>query len=193
MKQWQSYHERVGEIPNPIVVSVLKEYVHTREGALDLGAGNLRDSKFLIKQGFKRVVAVDFSQESYAFLTEGIELEICPIQIYEPEANTFDFAVSCNTLFFLTFRSVTEVFRNVFEGLRSGGVFACNVLGSEDDWGVCGGGPSVSSFTEETLRSLCKDFKILDIGESRNHAHVNTPEGLANKFWHQWSIVVQKP
>ena len=61
MKRWQSYHERAGETPNPIVVSVLKEYVHTREGALDLGAGNLRDSKFLKNQGLNRVVAVDLS------------------------------------------------------------------------------------------------------------------------------------
>ncbi|MCX6703175.1 MAG: class I SAM-dependent methyltransferase [Candidatus Zambryskibacteria bacterium] len=190
MDQLGLYHQQVGERPNLLVVSILAEYVTTRGVALDLGAGNLRDSKFLKKVGFNRVVAVDYSHESVPFLTEGIELEISPIQVYKPEASTFDFVVSCNTLFFLNHEEISHLFKNIFVGLRAGGVFTCNVLGPEDDW-IVKEGRQVGSFTRTSLRLQCKDFKILGMREFKHRA---APPGTQNiKFWYQWSIALQKP
>lgn len=191
MDRWGPYRQQVSTLPNPIVVNVLSKYVTAREAALDLGAGNLRDSKFLKSTGFKRVVAVDLSPESLTFLTEGIELEICSIETYKPKANTFNFVISCNTMFFLTPEDVASVFRNIFEGLRSRGIFACNLLGPEDDW-IREGRP-MCSFTKESLVSICSGFRILGMNETRDYAKTMIPGGLSTKFWHQWGVAVQKP
>ena len=191
MDRWGSYRRQVGTQPNPIVGNVLSRYKVAREKALDLGAGNLRDSKFLKSVGFKHVVAVDLSPESPTFLTEGIELETCSIEAYRPEANTFDFVISCNTMFFLTSENAEVVFRNIFEGLRSGGIFVCNVLGPEDDW-IREGRP-MCSFTKESLTTICGGFRILGMNETKDYANTVTPAGLSTKFWHQWSVALQKP
>ena len=143
MKKWKAYYERVGKKPNSLVVETLKDFVVSRSVALDLGAGNLRDSRFMLGQGFSRVVAVDSSKESLAFKTDNIELYIMPIETFRPEMDVFDFASCCNTLFFLTPEQIVEVIQNVKKGLRSGGIFVCNVLGKEDDW-VLDGRPVLS-------------------------------------------------
>ncbi len=190
MGRWDQYYQRVGERPNSLVVSVLEEYVHARGAALDLGAGNLRDSKFLKHMGFARVVAVDHSEESLAFSTEGVELHIQPIQAYEAELDAFDFVISCNTLFFLSEASVEEVFRNVLSSLRTGGVFACNVLGPEDDW--VSQGASVSSFQEGDIARLCAGFEVIDA----NPVHFDQPSSVTDrppKHWHRWCLVLRKP
>ncbi|MFA5889199.1 MAG: class I SAM-dependent methyltransferase [Candidatus Paceibacterota bacterium] len=192
MNQWEAYNRVVGNVPNSIVVHTLNDFVTRRSASLDLGAGNLRDSKFLLGQGFTKVVAVDSSKKSLAFLTEGIELHFAPIETFMPEKNTFDFVLSCNTLFYLTPEQIADIFQNVLVGLRSGGVFACNVLGKEDDWVVQG--QQVSSFSEETLMALATGFDVLGTGEGKNRGQALDSLGvLGRKYWHQLSIVAQKP
>lgn len=186
MSKWTQYHERVAEKPNSLVVSILEKFVTGKSACIDLGAGNLRDSKFLLAQGFERVVAVDKSEESLGFISDGIELHIMPIEEYEIEKDTFDFVFSCNTLFFLAPYQIALLFRKILAGLRPGGIFTCNVLGMEDQWVVTGG--RVSAFTEPQIKALCKGFKILDIGDIKYIAESEHP-----KFWHLWSIVVKKP
>ena len=185
MKKWDEYYKRAGEKPNQLVAGVLEENVSGRTASLDLGAGNLRDSKFLLEQGFSRVVAVDCSEQSRDFAVDGIELHIEPIQTYGIEKNTYDYIVCCNTLFFLKPNEVVDLFNGVFDGLRAGGVFTGNVLGKEDEW-VLNGAP-VSSFTGGALEILLSRFKMIDLGDVKYHAPSNPP-----KFWHLWSFVVQK-
>lgn len=190
MNRWDRYHKLVGERPNSLVVSVLEGYVQARGVALDLGAGNLRDSKFLKHMGFARVVAVDHSEESLAFSIEGVELHIQPIQAYEAELDAFDFVISCNTLFFLSEASVEAVFRNVLSSLRSGGIFACNVLGPEDDW-VFQDAP-VSSFEESDIARLCEGFEVID-ANPLHFDQLSPTTGHPPKHWHQWCLVLRKP
>ena len=192
MKEWKAYYERVGQKPNQLVVHALEKFVIRKDAALDLGAGNLRDSKFMIEQGFVLVVAVDSSRESLAFKTDKIELKIMPIEKFMPKKDSFDFVSCCNTLFFLTPKQIANVFQNVKEGLRSGGIFICNVLGKDDDWAF--NNIPVSSFTEDSLVSICQGFNIRGIGEERNiNKTVNEHGFEISKFRHQLSIVVEKP
>ncbi len=192
MGQWVGYHQMVGDRANSMVVGTLNDFVTRREACLDLGAGNLRDSKFLLWQGFSRVVAVDSSEDSLPFATEGIELHIMPIEQFVPEKDAFDFAFSANTFFFLSPTQIANALQNVLNGLRAGGIMAFNVLGKEDGWVVMG--EQVSSFTEESLKALCVGFEVLGVGEGRNQAkHLNSFGILETKFWHTISIVLRKP
>lgn len=176
-----------------MMFQTLKKFVTERGASLDLGAGNLRDSKFLLSHGFARVVAVDISEESLAFATEGIDLRIAPIETFVPDSNAFDFAFCCNCLFFLPPEHTANVFKNVLTGLRPGGVFTCNVLGEEDDWivrrrnAVC--------FTKESLLALTPGFKVLKMSEEKNRRDILHVSGSVekSKLCHDIRIVVQKP
>lgn len=187
MDKWGNYHQMVGEKPNALVAGVLKDYVRGRSAALDLGAGNLRDSKFLLNAGFKRVVAVDKSEESRFFSTPKIELHIMAIEDYEPPADTFNFVFSCNTLFFVRTSQMKRLFERVLKGLRRGGVFACNLLEEKDEW-VTEGAP-VSGFSETSLAFLCDGFEVIATREVEYEDDHFTPP----KFWHQRIVALRKP
>jgi hypothetical protein len=190
MKKWQEYYNHVGEKPNSLVVRALDNYVCERSLALDLGAGNLRDSKYLLSQGFKRVIAVDSSDEALAFQVPGIELHISPIQSFVPEHNTLNLALSCNTLFFLSTRDIKTVITNVQNGLHLNGIFVCNVLGEEDGW-IAENKP-VSWFTPESFKGLFDDMEILWVNESKHLGAACRNGTRQSKFWHQLSIAVRK-
>ncbi len=65
---WNIYvKETKNRPPRPLLVKALS-FVTERSTALDLGAGALTDTAYLVKQGFKHVVAVDqdnLAQEEY--------------------------------------------------------------------------------------------------------------------------------
>lgn len=183
MAKWQQYYDKVGEKPNSLVLQAV-EKTKSRQAALDLGAGNLRDSKYLLSKGFARVIAVDHLPDSREFLVDGIELHISAIECGEIAPEFYDLVICCNTFFFIDSCFVKRLFGDVLEGLRPGGIFACNVLGKEDDW-VLAGNP-VSSFIEEELLSLCNGFKVID-----GLSEVRYNDGQKN--WHLWSLLLQKP
>lgn len=184
MTDWNRYHEFVGEKPNAIVAGVLADVPCGRDAALDLGAGNLRDSKFLKHSGFKRVVAVDSSEASLAYATPNIELVIAPLENYQPERGQFDLAISCNTLFFFKKPVVKRVIEVVRGGLKSGGVFAFNVLGELDGWAK---DPDKSAFSEKEVDLLARRYKVWGISESQRILPTASGD---EKFWHQWSLIL---
>lgn len=181
-KSWVEYHLSVGNHPNHLVMGVLNGYEIGRSACLDLGAGNLRDSKALLKQGFKRVVAVDHSNDSLPYVTEGIELIIMPLESFVIDTDTFDFIFSCNTFFYLPYDHIKDLVQRVHKGLKSGGIFACNVLGEYDRYIKTKS--DTSRFTEENLERLFESFEVLGQGEAID------PTG--EEVFHQRSMAVRK-
>jgi len=169
----------------------MEEYPVIKETAVDLGAGNLRDAKYLLQQGFKRVIAVDRSQLSRDYVVPGVVLETQAIEQYVPDPQSFDLAVSCFTLFFVSSWEVHKVFDRVYQGLRPGGIFACNVLGELDDWVTCG--HPVSHFTQSSVQRLRKDFTVLHEKEAKFLAEREAGQSSAKqKYWHQRIMVLRK-
>lgn len=193
MGKWTGYYNIVGERPNSLVVGILNELSIVRGSALDLGAGNLRDAKYLKREGFVRVVAVDHSPDSCMYLTRDIdELSVSSLEEYDVAKDSFDLAIALHTLFYLSASDVTVVFQNVFDGLHGGGIFACNVLGVDDDWVVAEA--PVSSFTHEAVVALVNGFNIIRLDEITfdQPSSAGLPH-KPSKFWHQWNLVLQKP
>ena len=56
---WKKYYKDTeGRPPRKELIEAL-EFVQNRDSALDLGAGAMQDSVYLLSQGFKEVIAVD--------------------------------------------------------------------------------------------------------------------------------------
>src|ERR1700733_10115327 len=99
---WDHYHDVAGDTPNPLTVGVLSCHTGKRLAAFDLGAGNMRDAKYLLKQGFCTVTAVDMSVGCLPYVTTNILFERIAIQDWKPLPRSFDFGISCNTFFYLS-------------------------------------------------------------------------------------------
>lgn len=192
MGRWQAYHEMVGEEPNPMIIRAIRWHLgEYRSAALDLGAGNFRDSKYLLAQGFGRVVAVDSSDESLPFWTPEIEFYQQSIETFEPPRNVFDFACACNVFFFLFEADVVRTVRKVREALHPGGVFVFNVLGPKDDWVTQGS--AKSWFSRESVKGLCEGFQTLLLNEiDAPNGAVNRNGVLVPKYWHTFRLILRK-
>ncbi len=183
---WSEYYERVGKKPNSLVVKVVKKHVTGHSAALDLGAGNLRDAKFLAKQGFKKVVAVDRESMTTKFATPGIEMVISPMEDYLIEPDAFNLVVACNSCFFISPENMRVIFNRVYQGLRHDGIFTFNLMGEDDE--AVRSGWRVYAFTKEEILKACDELVLEEIKEDRYFAQAK--EG--QKFWHLWSVIARK-
>jgi len=188
MSGWQGYYHRVGEKPNAAVAEVLKYYEGPRREAFDLGAGNLRDCKFLLEQGFRTVLAVDQNPETRNYAVPGIEVAIAPIQDYQLGYEHFDFGVCHNTFFFFTTYGIELMLQKALNALRVGGVFGCNMLGERDEWALTRDS-EVDFLRPRHVQKLQDDFRPLYFEEAEWDAP--TTSGIP-KHWHCWNLVIQR-
>lgn len=54
---WKEYFVNTKDKPPRALLVTALAYVNNRDAAIDLGSGALNDSMFLLKEGFKKVVA----------------------------------------------------------------------------------------------------------------------------------------
>jgi SAM-dependent methyltransferase len=189
MKDWSLYHQAVGNTPNSLVELVLRNHLGQRLRAFDLGAGNMRDAKFLLQQGFKEVTAVDEDPAAETFVVPGIDFKCQSITKYKLAKNSFDLGISCNTLLYLSFFEVSQVLEIVYKGLRPGGIFGCNLLGMNDDW-VRTYNPRVSFLQLADVKVLKEKYRPLKL-ESTEWDALDS-NGI-QKHWHFWNLLFLRP
>lgn len=87
MDTWKEYYKaKASNPPSKVLVDAL-QYVKNKETALDLGAGGLVDTKFLLQEGFN-VAAVDSSPAAAALANE---IQDSKFKFYESTYDTFNF------------------------------------------------------------------------------------------------------
>ena len=148
----------------------------------------MRDSKFLLRAGFEEVVAVDADPASAHYVVPGITFVGSAIQHCTLQPNSFDFGVSCNTLFFLGREDIHAVIAIAYKALRLGGIFACNMLGEKDDW-VRARDPEVTAMS---LDDLSRIYATYSPRELRPIEYTRTNDVGHTKHWHTWNLVLQK-
>jgi hypothetical protein len=188
MSDWGKYFEQIGNGPNEELVNALSAYNPNRSIALDLGAGNMRDSKFLVSQGFQRVVAVDTSPLVLNYAVPGIEVQISDINQFCAVPGTVDLVVSFNSLFFLPNKKLMELFLRVYQCMAPGAYFVFNALGPEDGW-VKEGRKDVYPIPLEKLSLYVSPFKVVEANEVKGYG--KTTRGR-EKFWHVWRVVLRR-
>lgn len=114
---WGGYYEMIGEKSHTknLEVAVIK-YCTEKNKALDVGAGNLRDTKFLLDQGFE-VVAVDPSPSSVAIAEKihhpKFSMLSKPAGAIDFESETFDVVNAQNILFHFTKPQLIFILENL--------------------------------------------------------------------------------
>lgn len=155
--------------------------------ALDLGAGALVDSKYLLEQGFD-VTAVDSSPQVAEYargLGDRFHLVTSTFGTYDFPPEAFDLI---NARYALPFNP-PETFDTMFEHLKAslapGGVFIGEFFGPQDSWA---GREGMTFYAKEDVERLLSPLEVLHLEEERKKG--TTALGK-EKFWHVFHVIAQ--
>lgn len=186
---WTSYHEKTRAEPPSKNLAVAMEFVRERTAALDIGAGSLKDSTFLVESGFKEVVAMD--QQPY---TTGLPEEVAnkitvvtsTFETYDFPQNHFDIASAQFSLPFTSPEHFQHVFDSLTDSLVEGGIFAAQFFGTKDSWADR---TDMTFHTAAEIEALLTSYDVLARREVDE-------DGLARsgelKHWHVFNIVARR-
>ncbi len=189
-KLWGTFHERTTEHPPSESLMDAVGLVAGRDAALDLGAGALRDSKFLLQNGFQSVTAVDSesaTEEAADKLgDERLRVVIAPFQQFDFPENSFDLVNAEFSLPFTPPESFDEVFGKMKRSLKPGGIFVGELFGKNDSWS---GNPKMTFHTLDDVRELLAGMTVLNLREEEKE---DTPVVGPPKHWHIFYITARK-
>jgi SAM-dependent methyltransferase len=125
--------------PNPLVVEAVEHLGRQTGRALDIGAGPLNDTRYLLRRGFA-VDAVDpdpLSCDMASALIDGsLNFIHGKVQHLTLEPSAYQMAVSIHTLPFVPRTALWRVAHSVVGSLVDGGYFCCTLFGIDDGWAV---------------------------------------------------------
>ena len=168
-----------------------------KENALDLGAGTLIESKFLIKKGFKNVVAVDNAPEVKKFVknfnNKKLVYKNISFQEYDYPKNTFDLINSQFSLHLFGKNGFNTFIKKIKNSLKPKGIFVAQFLGVKDSWnGNLKSATPKASYVFQTKKQaldLLSDLEILEFKEEDEDG--KTILGV-KKHWHIFYFIARK-
>ncbi len=199
---WKEYYDLIGEKGHTKNLEEAISYCEKKDFALDIGAGNLRDTKFLLSNGFE-VTAVDISSESERLAKDLNDPKLTMfngrIGEFEFPGEHFSLVNAQGILFHIHKDRFDFVMKKIKKSLKSGGVLCADFIGEHDDWNY--ETETKYILTKENLDLLKEDFDIKSLHdyeadeseETREMKAVykNNPNYKA-KHWHHMDIIAVK-
>lgn len=191
---WLEYIAKTkGREPRALLQKALV-LIKDRDAALDLGAGALNDSRYLLESGFQSVMAIDrelipeeviklewarqFS-ERFSFNLKSIEDFVFPV-------SAFNLVNAQFVLPFIEKTALSRVLDGIKSSLRPGGIFTGQFFGERDSWqGQLDG----AVYSEKECRDFLAGLEIVYFKEDE----YDGPSLLnGEKHWHLYNFIAQK-
>jgi SAM-dependent methyltransferase len=186
MSNWQRHYQDTKNKPVSKLLLEALPLVANEKRALDLGAGALVDSKYLLSVGFE-VVAVDREKFADQIDNEKFSFVQSSYDDYEfPEAS-FDLISAQYSLPFNGPVDFEKLWQGIIRSLRLGGIFVGQLFGLNDEWNVVGS--KLVFHSRGQVEALLSGLEILKLED------VERDGKLANgqsKRWHLFNIIVRK-
>lgn len=182
---WGAYAHHV---PSPAPRKMLiKSCDYLGQGglALDLGCGNLRDSRHLLVRGFK-VIGVDKKRPAKIVAHKDFKFIKKDIEKYTIDNNKYDLINAQFTLPFI--KDDVGLIKRVNKGLKNKGLFTGQIFGLQDEWNTKNN-TKIHFYSKEDALKLLKGFKIIYFKEFKGV--FNTMDG-EEKYWNYFDFIVQK-
>lgn len=184
------YEKSKGREPRPILIFAAS-LCQNKEEALDLGAGNLIESKYLLEEGFKHVTAVDRSPKIEVFKDEikdpGLEVKRESFADFEFSKEKYDLINAQFSLPFYGEKDFPAFMEKIINSLKPGGVFAGHLFGKNDGWNV--GGSGMAFHTKEEIEALFQGVEVIRFKEMELDGKESSGK---LKHWHIFTFVVRK-
>lgn len=159
--QWKLYfNKHKGRKPKQQLLDAL-QYVKNKDLALDLGCGLMIESEAMIKDGFKKVIAVD----SYKGIKElvkpnkKINFIVSSFKNFKLTENSFDLINAEFALSFYGKEGFDNFFDKIKNSLKKDGIFTGQLFGTKDSWNKLNS--KIIFHKKEEVLSLLQDFEIL--------------------------------
>jgi tellurite methyltransferase len=188
-QDWSEYHEITqAHPPSKLLVKAL-EYVINKNKAIDIGAGALKNTRYLLEQGFD-VTVIDKSplaeQEAKTLMNDKVHAFTTSFEDFAFPENEYDLAAAMFALPFIEPLHFETVFKKIKKSLKPGGIFCGQFFGMNDEWAK---NPAMTFHTAEQVRALLDGLEIISFNEVEKDG--TTVNGEA-KHWHIFHIIARK-
>lgn len=183
--RWDTYNEATKNNPPS---KLLQESVGTGGYALDIGAGALNDTRYLLEKGYY-VDAVDSNPSILGLgrnLNTNVHIFVSTFDRFHFPVEKYDLVNAQYSLPFNSPRTFDTVFTQVTNSLKPGGVFTGQFFGTEDSWSE---DEEMTFHTEEEVKKLLEPYKVHVFRERKEGGRTASGEA---KFWHVFNIIAEK-
>ena len=176
--------------PRELLVEALT-HVAGRDAAIDLGAGALNESRLLVREGFRSVIALDSAPVARSIAAtlraDRFAYVISAFEEYAFPAAAFDVVNAQFALPFIRPDAFSRVFAAMLASLKPGGVFAGQLFGDRDEWKD---DAKMNFHSADAARELFADLAILEFREEEARRPMASGEV---KHWHIFHIIARRP
>ena len=154
---------------------------------MDIGAGSLRDSFYLMEQ-FKKIIAIDnancFLENEYNNILS-INISIDNFSLKE---NHFALVNAYQVTQYIEKSRVQKLFNRIYHSMVDEGILVVTFIGDRDEWNFSSMS-KFSCFTKEEVLKILECYKIMYLDEKE----YNAPSLLsAQKKWHVFHVIAKK-
>jgi SAM-dependent methyltransferase len=189
MADWPKYINKTkGGPPRRLLVHALN-FVQNKDAALDIGAGALNDSIYLLQNGFGKIIAldkVDLSELTTEFEGKAFSFIKDNISDYAFPEKTFDLINAQYFLPFIPAKELGRVMNDAKKSLKHNGIFTGQFFGPRDSWSFQKG---VSTHSKTEVEKLLENLDILFFNEEEKD---DTTVSGAEKHWHIFHFIAKK-
>jgi len=158
--------------------------------ALDLGAGTLEDSEYLLKQDFVKVIALDSESTLLEMATdiknERLELIINKFEDFNFPKENFDLINAQYSLPFTNPKHFPKVFESIKKSLVQNGIFVGQLFGNRDEWSK---NKNMTFLTEKEVKGLIENMEVIKFQEEEKDGKTAAGE---EKHWHIFNLILRK-
>lgn len=187
--QWKLYfNKHKGRKPKQQLLDAL-QYVKNKELALDLGCGLMIESEAMIKNGFKKIIAIDNSNEIKNFIipNKKIQFILSDFKNLKLNSESFDLINAEFALPFYGKDGFDKFFTDIKNSLKKDGIFTGQLFGTKDSWNKLNS--KIIFHKKEEVLSLLQDFEILFFLEEHKEGSSASEEF---KVWHIFRFIARK-
>ncbi|KND50075.1 MAG: SAM-dependent methyltransferase [Parcubacteria bacterium C7867-008] len=188
-KNWKDFYELTKDKPPRRLIVQAMPHVQQKESALDLGAGALNDSIYLLGEGFAHVTAEDaeplateiadkLPADKFTYVVEKMES-------FTFRAKEYDLVNAQYTLPFLHPDQFEKVWSEIIRSLKTGGIFTGQFFGDRDEWQ---GKDTMTFHTRAEAEKLLEKLTVLEFEEEE--VDKPTAAGIM-KHWHVFHFIAR--
>lgn len=188
-KIWNEYHQKTKERPPSDLLITALDSVFEKNKAIDIGAGSLKDSKYLLNEGFE-VTALDsnpiIQEVAGALDNKKLHTFNLSFEEFNFSENEYDIASAMFALPFIDPKYFDSVFLKIKNSLKPGGIFCGQFFGVNDTWST---NPLMTFHKKEQIVNLLEDFEIIKFEEVEYNG-MAVLGGM--KHWHFFDVIGRK-
>lgn len=190
---WEKYYkDTAGKKANPLLQKAVP-FVSTKGTALDLGAGILQDTKYLLEEGFEKVIAVDIESgledRVKELKDERVEYYASAFDEFLYPKDSYDLVTSQWSLPLSPPDTFESMFARIKDSLKKGGIFTGQFFGTNDEWNTPENAQKMTFLSKSQVEKLLGDMEVISLNEQEKDGTIASGK---EKHWHVFYVIARK-